>query len=78
MSLTRPAPETSALPTLSKKMPAAPPPDGAPPGPTEPKLSVSFFGFKVDGSGATGVRLAFWIALAFQVSTRWRTCASDA
>ena len=41
------------------------PPDHAPPVATrsEPRLLVSFLGFKIDGSGAAGARFAFWIAL---------------
>ncbi|WP_304275931.1 hypothetical protein [Caulobacter segnis] len=43
-----------------KAMPPAAPPALAEP----PKLSVSFFGFKIEGAGAAGARFAFWIALA--------------
>jgi uncharacterized RDD family membrane protein YckC len=44
-----------------KKIPTKPPPVVPPT--SEPKLSVSFFGFKVDGSGAAGVTFAFTIVL---------------
>lgn len=49
------------------RRPALPPPEAPPPiaqgAPAEPKFSMSFLGVKVDGSGASGVRFAFWIAL---------------
>jgi hypothetical protein len=46
-----------------KKIQTAKPPPVPPPAPDQPKLSVSFFGLKVDGSGAAGVTFAFTIVL---------------
>ncbi|MFZ0267222.1 hypothetical protein [Caulobacter sp.] len=46
-----------------KKIRATKPPPDAEPTANEPKLTVSFWGLKVDGSGVVGVRFAFTIVL---------------
>jgi hypothetical protein len=49
-------PKPSPAPKASESPPAGPVP-------AEPRLSVSFLGVKVDGSGTAAVRFAFVIAL---------------